>query len=125
VFVISGRPPRLAEPLGASFGWRRATYSITFLPWVSGETITPAYLATQRLLIDGRPTRRELPGDKTVRVLRFVTAQADDGRLPSWSELWRGWNADNPSERYSDRSAMYRAYKRALEALVPPHLPLT
>ena len=61
-----------------------------------------------------------------MRVLRFVTGQADeDGGLPSWSELLLRWNAANPTESFSDRSALHRIYKRAVEALVPPYLPLT
>lgn len=126
VFLISGRPPRLAEPLHASLDIVNATYSITFVPWISEETIVRAHRATRRVLRDRRPSRRELPGDRTVRVLRFVTGQTDvDGGLPSWSELLRRWNAANPTETFSDRSALHRAYKRAVEALVPPYLPLT
>ena len=118
VFVISGRPPRLAKPLSATSNMGNATYSLTFLPWISEETILRAYRATRE--------RGTLPGDKTVRVLRFVSGQADeDGCLPSWSTLLDRWNEANPDERFSDRSALRRAYIRAVEALVPPYLPLT
>ena len=76
-----------------------ATYSITFLPWIFEESIVRAHRATRRALRDGRPSRRELPGDRTVRVLRFVTGQTDaDGGLLSWSELLRRWNAANPTD---------------------------
>lgn len=126
VFLISGRPPRLVEPLGASHNWQNATFSITYLPWISEETVVRAYRLTQRWSNNGRPTRRELPGDKTISVLRFVTERTNqDGRLPSWSELLRLWNLANPNATFADRSALRRAYRRSVEALVPPHLPLT
>ena len=111
VFLISGRPPRLARPLSATSNMGNATYSLTFLPWISEETLMRAYRAI-----------------KTVRVLRFVSEQADDdGDLPSWDTLCDRWNAANPdeNERFKDRSALYKAYRRAVKALVPPSLPLT
>ena len=115
VFLISGRPPRLAQPLSAISNMGNATYALTFSPWISEETLMRAY----------RAIRVTPPGDKTVRVLRFVSAQADEeGRLPSWTTLCDRWNAANPDERFKDRSALYKAYRRAVEALVPPYLPL-
>jgi hypothetical protein len=116
VFLISGRPPRLAQPLSATSNMGNATYSLTFSPWISEETLLRAY----------RAIRETPPGDKTVRVLRFVSGHAnDDGVLPSWTTLCDRWNAANPHERFEDRSALYKAYRRAVEALVPPYLPLT
>jgi hypothetical protein len=116
VFLISGRPPRLAQPLSAISNMGNATYSLTFSPWISEETLMRAY----------RAIRVTPPGDKTVRVLRFVSGQADEeGRLPTWTTLCDRWNAANPDEKFSDRSALYKAYRRAVEALVPPYLPLT
>ena len=115
VFLISGRPPRLAQPLSATSNMGNATYSLTFSPWISEETLMRAY----------RAIGRTPPGDKTVRVLRFVSGQAnDDGDLPSWSTLCDRWNAANPDEKFSDKSALHKAYGRALKALVPPYLPL-
>jgi hypothetical protein len=118
VFLISGRPPRLAQPLSATQDDANATYSLTFSPWISEETLTRAY----------RAIRGPSPGDKTVRVLRFVSGQADDdGVLPTWTTLCDRWNAANPdeNERFKDRSALYKAYRRAVKALVLPSLPLT
>ena len=116
VFLISGRPPRLAQPLSAISNMGNASYSLTFSPWISEETLMRAY----------RVIRVTPPGDKTVRVLRFVSGQADEeGRLPPWSALSNRWNATNPNEEFKDKSALYKAYRRAVEALVPTHLPLT
>ena len=70
VFLISGRPPRLAEtaePLSATDYIGHATHSLTFSPWISEKTIVRAF----------RVLRGRSPGDKTVRVLRFVSGQAD------------------------------------------------
>ena len=119
VFLITGRPPRLVEPLRAAQDDANAAYSITFSPWISEETVVQAYRAIQSSF--QRP-----PRDKTVQVLKFVSEQADDeGILPSWAELYDLWNAANPNHRFVDRSALYKAYRRAVEALVPPYLPLT
>jgi hypothetical protein len=118
VFVISGRPPRLAEPLSAAMDMGNATYSITFSPWVSEEAVVRAYRATQGF-------HRRSSGDKTIRVLRFVAEQTDaEGGLPSWDKLLALWNAANPDERFKGRDGLHRAYSRAVEALVPPYLPL-
>jgi len=116
VFLISGRPPRLAEPLSATLQEENATYSITFLPWVSEETISRAY----HLI---RSWHGRLPGDKTIRVLRFVVQQTDEeGYPPTWSTLLSRWNVANPDDRFTDRSALRKAHRRAVEALVPPYL---
>jgi hypothetical protein len=118
VFVISGRPPRIAEPFRMVHDHGNLTYSMTFSPWVSEETIVHAYRATRHIYW-------RLPGEKTIRVLRFVSEQTDEeGRLPSWSELLDRWNVANPNDRYAGRSALYRAYERAVKALAPPYLPL-
>ena len=121
VFLISGRAPRLAEPLRATQDDANAAYSITFSPWISEETVVRAYRKIKSL-------HRRRPGDKTLRVLHFVSEQADDeGVLPTWGALHERWKVANPDpeERFSNRSALYKAYRRAVEALVPPSLPLT
>ncbi len=118
VFLVSGRPPRLAEPLSAAVNEGNATFSITFSPWVSEETVLRAYRAVRSL-------HRQLPGGKTLRVLRFVSEQTDEaGHPPSWDEMCDRWNAANPNEAFKHRSALRRAYLRAVEALTPPYLPL-
>jgi len=121
VFLISGRPPRLAEPLRATQDDANAAYSITFSPWISEETVVRAYRKIKSL-------HRRQPGDKTLRVLHFVSEQADDeGVLPTWGALHERWKVANPDpeDRFSDRSALNKAYRRAVKALVPPSLPLT
>jgi hypothetical protein len=118
VFLVSGKPPRLAESLSVGINMGSATYSITFAPWVTEETVSRAYRETQH-------SRHRLPQYKTVQVLRFVSEQTDEGgRLPSWATLLDRWNRANPTQRFSDRSALRRAYLRAIEALVPPYLPM-
>lgn len=37
----------------------------------------------------------------------------NDGSLPSWSELLRLWNRDNPQWRYDNVNTMYKAWDRA------------
>ena len=118
VFLVSGRPPRLAEPLSAAINEGNATFSITFSPWVSEETVLRAYRAFQSF-------HRQPPGGKTLRVLHFVSEQTDEeGHFPSWDEMCHRWNVAYPNEAFKHRSALRRAYLRAVEALVPPYLPL-
>jgi phosphoglycolate phosphatase-like HAD superfamily hydrolase len=61
------------------------------------------------------------------RLLLDILGLADefDARL-SMATLCGIWsvNKANPQEVYSHRSALRRAYRRAVEALVPPYLPL-
>ena len=118
MFVVSGRPPRLAEPLRVALNVRTRAFSITYSPWVSEETILRAYRATAEFF------EKKVPREKTVRVLRFVSEQADPaGGLPPWPELLDRWNAAYPDERFSNRSGLHRAYHRAVEALEPAHPP--
>jgi hypothetical protein len=122
VFLISRRPLRIAEPLSATFDMVNATYSITFQPWVSEKIVLRAYHVVAQLAY--RAAYR-LPRDKTIRVLRFVSGQADEkGRFPSWQVMHDRWNLTNPNDRFWNRSAYYKAYSRAVEALIPPYLPL-
>lgn len=119
VFVVSGRPPRLAEPLNAAMDLGTATYSLTFSRWVSEESVLSAY----RTIASNHYHR--IPGDKAIRVLNFVSEQTDDeGQRPSWATLCDRWNKANPQYAYSHRSAFRKAYRRAVEALVAPYLPL-
>ena len=105
VFMVSGRPPRLAEPLSAAMGMGHAIYSITFSPWVSDETVLRAY----RTVVS---RHRRLPNDKTLWVVRFVYEQADEeGRPPSWPELLHRWNAANPEETFRT-GAQYSKHTR-------------
>ena len=68
--------------------------------------------------------QRELPNDKTIRVLRFAAERADDkGQRPSWGELFDMWNAAYLKEAYSERNSFRKAYNRAVKALVPPYRP--
>ncbi len=118
VFLISGRPPRLVEPLRVT-RYMNDNFSISFSSWVSEETVLRAYRATH-------PPYPRQPRDKTMRVFRFVLEQMDEeGRLPSWDKLLDRWNTANPSEAFSHRSALYKAYTRPARALSPPYLPLS
>lgn len=122
VFLISGTPSRTAQPLSATFDMVNATYSITFQPWVSEKIVLRACHVVAQLAY--RAAYR-LPRDKTIRVLRFVSEQADEkGRLASWKVMHDRWNLTNPDDRFWDRSALHKAYSRAVEALIPPYLPL-
>lgn len=65
MFLIFGKPPRLAEPLCAAHDLGNATYSITFSQWVSEETVLRTYRAIQSAF-------RRSPGDKTLTQERLM-----------------------------------------------------
>jgi len=119
LFLIAGKPPPdVPDAINWAMHRDSGTFSIKFLPWVSRETILSAYRDVRRFV-----DANQLPkGDKTLRVFHFVVDQADrDGNLPSWPELLRRWNDTHPAEKekFSDRSAIRRAYMRAVDAMTP------
>lgn len=120
VFIISGRPPRLVEPLTATHDPRYlGRFSISFSPWISEKTVLGACSEINEWI------SLQLPKAKTLEVLRFVSEQAnEEGVLPSWPELLDRWNRAYPHEAFATRSSIRRAYERAVKALVPPNLPL-
>jgi len=118
LFLIAGSPPpHVPDPIRWSMHRDSGTFSIDFLPWVSKETILGAYRDV-RLFVDAN----QLPKDKTLRVFHFVVDQADrDSNFPPCSELLRRWNDTHPEEKekFSDRSAIRRAYMRAVDVMTP------
>jgi len=108
-FVLTGGPPEVV-PLKVKYHMANGTRSLTFAPWVSEETIRRAYRSLQSG--DNRPLTQ-----KTLLVFRFVNERTELGQTPRWAELTERWNQQYPDDKFSDRSGLRRAYKRAEERL--------
>jgi hypothetical protein len=85
------------------------------LPWVSERTVRYAYRSIQHS--DNRPL-----GNKSLSAFRFVDKHTEPGRTPKWAELVDQWNRKHPEEgdKFTDRSALRKAYKRAEKRLASP-----
>jgi hypothetical protein len=118
LFLIAGSPPpHVPDAIRWAMHRDSGTFSIEFLPWVSEETILSAYRDVRRF---SDPNRLPREDSRTLLVFHFVVDQADrDGNLPSWRELLRRWNDTHPEVKFSDRSAIRRAYMRAVDVMTP------
>ncbi len=90
----------------------RGTYT-TFAPWISEKTRQRAFRTLQES--DNRPL-----GNKGLSAFRFVCERTEPGRTPKWAELTDRWNELHPHNKFTDRSALRRAYKRVEKRLASP-----
>lgn len=104
-FALTGEPPEI-EPIRISGRESDGMYNIAFAPWISEKTIRLAYRSVQ--VGDNRPL-----GSKSLNAFRFVDEQTELGQIPKWTELTAQWNEQHPNDKFTDRSALRRAYKRA------------
>ncbi|MEW6636136.1 MAG: hypothetical protein AB1425_04890, partial [Actinomycetota bacterium] len=119
LFLFSGKPPSI-EPIRCVNGGGPAAVNagtIQFMPFVSEQTILNT-LKNYRAYFLNKP-RQKIPTAKTLKAFLFVLDQIDiEGRFPSWPTLLSLWNETYPAEKFSDRSALRRAYIRAEAALL-------
>lgn len=104
-FVLTGEPPEV-EPLHIQYHRDSGTYTLTFAPWISEKTIRRVYRNLYNR--DNSPL-----GSKTLSLFRFVNDCTEPEQTPKWSEMTRRWNEQHPDDKFTDRSALRRAYKRA------------
>ena len=104
-FVLTGEPPEVT-PLAVERDRSSGMYTLTFTPWISEKTIRDAYRSLQSG--DNRPL-----GYKSLSAFRFVDMYTEPRQTPKWAELTRRWNQENPDDKFTDRSALRRAYERA------------
>jgi hypothetical protein len=57
---------------------------------------------------------------KGLTVFRFVDKHTEPGQTPKWAKLTKRWNQQHPDDKFTDRSGLRRAYKRAEERLASP-----
>lgn len=113
-FVLTGEPPETVS-LEVSSDALSGMRKLVFAPWISERTIRRAYRSLQGS--DNQPLRQ-----KSLSAFRFVEKHTEPGQIPRWEELRQQWNERYPEDRFTDRSALRRAYKRAEERLATPWL---
>lgn len=111
-FVLTDEAPEL-EALKIDRNRANGTHILTFAPWVSEKTIRHAYRSLQQA--DNQPI-----GRKGLSAFRFVEAHTEPGQTPKWAALTELWNRRHPGDRFTDRSALRRAYLRARGRLASP-----
>jgi hypothetical protein len=108
-FVITGETPEV-EVLNIGQDRAHGTYTLTFAPWISEKTIRRAYQGLQDE--DNQPIRQ-----KGLSAFCFVEDLTEPVQTPKWGELTKRWNRYHPDDKFWDRSALRRAYRRAEKRL--------
>jgi hypothetical protein len=95
-FVLTNEPPDI---LSLAFSWypTRHTFTLTFAPWISEDTILKAYRSVYK-------GDAKLSTEKSLAVLRFVDEHTASGEKPQWASLTRLWNEQHPEMTYTPRS---------------------
>ena len=105
-FVLTNEPPDVIS-LAFSRDPMRRTFTLTFAPWVSEDTIIRSYRSTYK-------GDAKLPTAKSLAVLRFVDEHTSLGEKPQWASLTKLWNKQHPEKTYTPRSGgLPKSYKRA------------
>jgi hypothetical protein len=112
-FVLTNEPPDVIS-LAFSRDPTRHTFTLTFAPWVSEDTILRSYRSA-------RKGDAKLPTEKSLAVLRFVDEHTPSGEVPQWARLTRLWNEQYPEMTYDKRSGglckSYGGAKRFMEEM--------
>lgn len=119
-FILTGSPPRLsALKIGVQFAGRKTAIKMEIAPWVSADVVRENYYKTQRQML--AKGVRELPL-RSLEVFQFVQREArKKGELPSWPELARSWNHENPEWAYGDFRGLRQTYQRTRANLLPSY----
>jgi hypothetical protein len=129
-FILTGALPSagtLTRTLGRHYGSdvaAQATIAIQGAPWVPAECVYQAWRRAQDEVRREPKARDRDLGPRALDAFRFVVArnpEALDPRAapPSWEELLRAWNDENPGQPFSDRSQLFKAFHRCRETLFP------
>jgi hypothetical protein len=99
-FVLTNEPPDI---LSLAFSWypTRHTFTLTFAPWISEDTILKAYRSVYK-------GDAKLSTEKSLAVLRFVDEHTSPEEKPQWASLTRLWNEQHPEMTYEIRSGGLR-----------------
>jgi hypothetical protein len=95
-FVLTNEPPDVIS-LAFSRDPTRHTFTLTFAPWVSEDTILRSYRSAYK-------GDAKLPTQKSLAVLRFVDERTLTGERPKWASLTKLWNEQHPEMTYTLRS---------------------
>jgi hypothetical protein len=110
-FVLTGEPPDVVS-VSLSYHASRRTFTSTFAPWISENTIRRIY---RRARDRAHGVENRQPGSKALAVLRFVSERTPPAEKLRWTELVRDWNQDNdiPAPwRFKSVSAFRKLYQR-------------
>jgi len=99
-FVLTNEPPDVIS-LAFSRDPTRHTFTLTFAPWVSEDTILRSYRSACK-------GDAKLPTEKSLAVLRFVDEHTLAGEEPQWASLTGLWNEQHPEMTYEKRSGGLR-----------------
>jgi hypothetical protein len=99
-FVLTNEPPDVIS-LAFSRDPTRHTFTLSFAPWVSEDTIIRSYRSAYK-------GDAKLPTQKSLAVLRFVNERTLTGERPKWTSLTRLWNEQHPEMTYNPRSGGFR-----------------
>jgi hypothetical protein len=99
-FVLTNEPPDVIS-LAFSRDPTRHTFTLTFAPWISEDTILKAYRSVYK-------GDAKLSTEKSLAVLRFVDERTPTGEQPKWTGLTRLWNEQHPEMTYEIRSGGLR-----------------
>lgn len=84
------------------------------MPWVSKQTILRVRRVAQ-LHSDGGELKNE-----ALAVSQFIAERANPQESKPWEKLCAEWNKQHPDQRFSNRSSIASAYKRAEKKLAGP-----
>jgi hypothetical protein len=79
-------------------------------PWISVETLAGAFAEMKRRM----NAERKLSSARAYRVARFVEARLYKVGVnkPTFEDMWREWNQENPGEKIPDQRTFRRVYAR-------------
>lgn len=115
--ILTGEPPPLSAlkvRVQYSLG-NQTTVTLTVAPWVSADVVEKNYRKVQRQIL----VRGNHAPERSVAVLRFVERVIrEEGERPTWEELRRRWNKENPDWVYKSYRGLRQAYERTLNKVV-------
>jgi hypothetical protein len=113
-FVLTNAPPDVLS-LAFSRDPTCHTFTLTFAPWVSEDTILRAYRSAYK-------GDAKLSTEKSLAVLRFVDEQTPPEEKPQWARLTKLWNEQHPEKTYEERSGglrkSYEGAKRFMKEMI-------
>lgn len=130
-FVLTGEPPEGRSPLWTETG-TGGEIIVHAEPWISPESVKNAYMrstwlrgwASERYTVSGAKRQRG-PQEKSLKLLRFVTASMDriddpSERRTKGREIAARWDVMHPPWAYrGDTRTMWRDFNRALNSVAP------
>jgi hypothetical protein len=133
-FILTGKaPPMHAAHLDIRYGLphrmiegrkhldtrsrpRIVAFRLAAYDWVSAASLRRIL---EHLCRRGQPRGTRTLGEKGLQVFRYVEAcRESPSPRPTWRAMLADWNRQHPNWRFSDASAMHRAYDRVKQTLL-------